>query len=48
MTKCGIIYDEMGYSTKIAKIEFQNKESAKAAKEELDGMNIFIILFFRG
>lgn len=37
MTKCGVIYDEMGYSTKVAKIEFQNIESAKEAKEELDG-----------
>ena len=37
MTKCGIQYDEMGYSTKIAKIEFSTTESAKEAKDELDG-----------
>ncbi len=37
MTKCGIVYDDMGYSTKIAKIEFESKESAEKAKEELNG-----------
>ena len=37
MTKCGVFYDEMGYSTKVARVEFQLKESAQEAIEELNG-----------
>jgi hypothetical protein len=40
MTKCYVIYDEMGYSTTTAKVEFESKESAKSALNELNEAEI--------
>ena len=40
MTKCGVIYDEMGYSTKTARIEFQEPSSALKSIEELNEAEI--------
>lgn len=39
MTKCGVLYDEMGYSTSSAKVEFLQPEDAKSAFNELNGNN---------
>lgn len=46
MTKCGVIYDDMGYSTKVAKIEYENKDHAKEAKEVLNGMIIYDLIYY--
>ena len=40
MTKCHVIYDDMGYSTATAKVEFEDKSSAKSAIEELNEAEI--------
>ena len=37
MSKCHVIFNEMGYSTKVAKIEYNEKSSADNAIEELNG-----------
>ncbi len=40
MTKCHVIYNDMGYSTTVAKVEFEDKSSAKSAMEELNEAEI--------
>lgn len=44
MTKCHVIFDEMGYSTTTGKVEFKLKESAKSAIDELNGKIEIIII----
>lgn len=38
MIKCHVIFNEMGYSTKIAKVQYKDKKSAENAIEELNGI----------
>lgn len=45
MTKCGVMYDEMGYSTSSARVEFLQSEDAKFAFNELNGNNKYNLLY---
>lgn len=40
MTKCHVIFDEMGYSTTVAKVEFEKEEDASKAIDELNEAEI--------